>query len=136
MRSIARDLGRSPGSVTDEVKRSRTVAKGPGRGERVEDVPEDVCARLSTWPGTCDDCKLRRYHCSKKWRCEYSAARAQTLADGLLSETRRGVNGKECDFEGAMALIRFDVARGLSPAQIADGARPSSACTPRRSTAE
>lgn len=66
-------------------------------------------------------CRLRRYHCSKKWKCEYSAARAQALADGLLSEACRAVNAKEYDFERAMALIRSDVARGLSPAQISQG---------------
>lgn len=120
-RSMARDLGRSPASITDEVKRNRTVTKGPGRGERVADVPEDACARLSAWPWTCNGCKLRRCRCSKKFKCEYSAARAQALADELLSEARKGVSKKEYDFERAMALIRSDMARGLSPAQIAAG---------------
>lgn len=120
-RGVARDLGRSPASISDEARRNRTVAKGPGKGERVEAVPEDACARLQAWPWTCNGCRLRRYHCSKGFKCEYSAARAQALADGLLSEARRGVGKKEYDFEHAMALIRSDVARGLSPAQIADG---------------
>lgn len=120
-RSLARGLGRSPASITDEVKRNRTVAKGPGKGERVEEVPEDACARLSSWPWTCNGRRLRRCHCAKKFKCEYSAARAQTLASGLLSEARRGVSAKEYDFERAMATIRADVARGLSPAQIAEG---------------
>lgn len=120
-RAIARDLGRSPASIVDEVRRNRTITKGPGKGEPVTDVPDDVCVRLSAWPWTCNSCKYRRYHCSKKWKCEYSAARAQALANTLLSQSRRGVNKKEYDFESAMALIRADVARGLSPAQIAEG---------------
>ena len=120
-RSMARDLGRSPASITDEVKRNRTVAKDPGGGERAGDVPEDACERLQAWPWTCNGCRLRRYHCSKRFKCEYSAARAQALADGLLSEARKSVNEKEHDFERAMALIGSDVARGLSPAQIACG---------------
>jgi IS30 family transposase len=120
-RRTARDLGRSPASVADEVRRNRTVCKGPGKGEQVEGVPEGACPRLGRWPWTCNGCKLRRYHCSKAWRCEYSAARAQGLADGLLSEARRGANAREEDFEGMMAKIRSDVARGLSPAQIAAG---------------
>lgn len=45
-RPMARNLGRSPASITDEVKRNRTVAKDPGKGERVTDVAEDTCARL------------------------------------------------------------------------------------------
>lgn len=120
-RQTAHDLGRSAASITVEVKRNRAVCKGPGKGERVSEVPGDACARLLSWPHVCNGCKLRRYHCSKKWRCEYSAARAQALADGLLSEARCGVNAKEYDFEQAMALIRSDMARGLSPAQIAQG---------------
>lgn len=120
-RGVARDLGRSPASISDEVRRNRTVAKGPGRGERAADVPEDACARLLAWPWTCNGCQHRRHGCRRALRCEYSAARAQALADGLLSEARKGVNKKEYDFERAMAEIRADVARGLSPAQIAEG---------------
>ena len=120
-RGVARDLGRSPASISDEVRRNRTVAKGPGKGERAGEVPGDACARLQAWPWTCNGCQHRRYGCGKALRCEYSAARAQALADGLLSEARRGVNAREYDFERTMALIRSDVARGLSPAQIAEG---------------
>lgn len=32
-RRMARELGRSPSTVADEVSRNRTVAKGPGKGE-------------------------------------------------------------------------------------------------------
>ena len=69
----------------------------------------------------CNGCNRRRYHCSRRWRCEYSAARAQALADGLLSEARRGVDCDEERFGWMMDRIHADVARGLSPAQIAQG---------------
>ena len=52
------------------------------------------------------------------FRCEYSAARAQLLADGELSAARRGVDRTEEEFESIAAKIRADLARGLSPAQI------------------
>ena len=42
-RGIARSLGRSNATVSDEVRRNRTVAKGPGKGGRVEGVPEHFC---------------------------------------------------------------------------------------------
>ena len=45
-RAMARDLGRSQSSVADEVRRNRTVTRGPGKGSRVESVPEGACARL------------------------------------------------------------------------------------------
>ena len=83
-RAMARDLGRSQSSVADEVRRNRTVTRGPGKGSRVESVPEGACARLRGWPHVCNGCNRRRYHCSMPFRCEYSAARAQLLADGEL----------------------------------------------------
>ena len=118
-RQMARELGRSPSTVADEVARNRTVAKGPGKGERVRDAPGDACPRLLSWPRCCNGCRYRRYHCGRKWRCEYSAARAQALADAELRESRIGVDRTEAEFEYAMGLIRADVARGLSPQQIA-----------------
>lgn len=119
-RAMARDLGRSQSSVADEVRRNHTVARGPGKGSRVESVPEGACARLRGWPHVCNGCNKRRYHCSMPFRCEYSAARAQLLADGELSAARRGVDRAEEEFESIAAKIRADLARGLSPAQIAD----------------
>ena len=118
-RSIARDLGRSPSSITDEIRRNRTVCKGPGKGERVIDVPEGqvICPKLESWPWVCNGCRLRRYHCSRTWRCEYSAMRAQAIADKELKDARRGVNREEVELEEAMAAIRADTARGLSPAR-------------------
>lgn len=106
-RSLARGLGRSPVSITDEVKRNRTVAKGPGKDERVEEMPEDACVRLSSWPWTCNGCRLRRYHCTKKFKCEHSAARAQTLADELLSAARRGGPGPLARPDSGRARIRI-----------------------------
>lgn len=84
-RQMARDLGRSPSTVADEVARNRTVSKGPGKGERVRDAPEDACPKLLSWPRCCNGCRNLRYRsCSRRWRCEYSAARAQALADAEL----------------------------------------------------
>lgn len=102
-RAMARDLGRSQSSVADEVRRNRTVTRGPGKGGRVESVPEGACARLRGWPHVCNGCNKRRYHCSMPFRCEYSAARAQLLADGTLSAARRGVDRSEAEFEAIAA---------------------------------
>lgn len=122
-RAMARDLGRSPSTIADEVKRNRTVCKGPGIGERVADPPAGgvICPKLETWPRVCNGCKYRRYHCSRTWRCEYSTTRAQALADTELKDARKGVNHTEGAFEDIMDTLRFDVARGLSPAQIVGG---------------
>ena len=87
-RRMARELGRSPSTVADEVARNRTVAKGPGKGERVRGVPDDACPKLLSWPRCCNGCRNLRYRCCRRWRCEYSAARAQALADAELRESR------------------------------------------------
>lgn len=120
-REMARDLGRSPSSVVDEIRRNRTVARGPGKGERVAEAPATACRRLLSWPWVCNGCKRRRYHCSMPWRCEHSATRAQRLADELLADARRGVNRSEEEFELIMSCVRADLGRGLSPAQICLG---------------
>ena len=120
-RQMARELGRSPSTVADEVARNRTVAKGPGKGERVRGVPEDACPKLLSWPHCCNGCSSRRLRCSRRWGCEYSAARAQALADAELRESRIGVDRTEAEFEYVMGLIRYDVSRGLSPQQVALG---------------
>ena len=118
-RQMARELGRSPSTVADEVARNRTVSRGPNKGGRVSGAPDGACPRILEWPHCCNGCRFRRYHCSRKWRCEYSAARAQALADAELRESRMGVDRDEAEFERAMEIIRSDVARGLSPQQIA-----------------
>lgn len=124
-RSMARDLGRSASTVHDEVVRNRVVTKGPGRGGNVAGTDGSqagglkVCARLLAWPFCCNGCRYRRYHCTYKWRCEYLAADAQDLADEDQVEPRRGVDMDMQRFEVAASLIREDLARGLSPQQIA-----------------
>lgn len=119
-RQIARDLGRSPSTVVDEVTRNRTVQRGPRRGERVSEPPADACALLLRWPRVCNGCRyFRSRSCNRPWRCEYSAARAQALADEELRESRRGVDCDEAGMAMKLAAIRSDIARGLSPQQIA-----------------
>lgn len=126
-RSMARDLGRSASTVHDEVVRNRVVTKGPGKGDNVtatdgsQSGGAKVCPKLISWPYCCNGCRFRRYHCTYPWRCEYVAADAQAFADEDQVEPRRGVDMDMEHFELAVSLIRSDLARGLSPQQIADG---------------
>ena len=123
---MARDLGRSASTVHDEVVRNRVVTKGPGKGENVSDTAGSqagdlrVCPKLLSWPYCCNGCKYRRYHCTSKWRCEYLASSAQGFADEDQVEPRRGVDMDRERFELAVSCIKDDLARGLSPQQIAD----------------
>ena len=94
----------------------------PGKGSRVESVPEGACARLRGWPHVCNGRDKRRYRCSMPFRCEYSAARAQLLADGELSAARRGVSPHG---GGVRVHRRQDQGRpGPRPVAGADSRRP------------
>lgn len=131
-RSIAEDLGRSPSTVFCEVKRNRVVKRGPGKGEKVADVPEDACPKLPSWPYACNGCRLRSCHCPKRWQAEYRAARAQALADEELSASRRGTGKTREQFERIMGCVKEGLARGLSPEQIVAsyglGVSPATIC--------
>ena len=90
-RPIAEDLGRSPSAVFCGVERNRAVKRGPGKGEKAADVPEDACPKLPSWPYACNGCRLRNHHCPRRRQAGCRAARAQALADGELSASRRGI---------------------------------------------
>lgn len=125
-RSMARDLGRSASTVHDEVVRNRVVTKGPGKGDNVVGTDgtqageAKLCPKLLSWPYCCNGCRYRRYHCTYRWRCEYVASSAQEFAEEDMVEPRRGVDMDRERFELAVSLIRSDLARGLSPQQIAE----------------
>ena len=123
---MAADLGRSPSTVHDEVVRNRVVTRGPGRGDNVDSTDgsaapsgQRACPKLLAWPFCCNGCAYRRVGCSYRWRCEYLAADAQAFAEEDQVEPRRGVDMDPAGFELAISLIRGDLARGLSPQQIA-----------------
>ncbi len=125
-RSMARDLGRSASTVHDEVVRNRVVTRGPGKGDNVEGTDgrhakgRRTCPKLLSWPFCCNGCSYRRMRCSYGWRCEYLADDAQAFADEDQVGPRRGVDMDREGFELAVSLIRADLARGLSPQQIAE----------------
>lgn len=119
-REIAASIGRSPSTVTDEVRRNRTWAHKDCRGMRAGSIPEQQrrCEHLLRWPWVCNGCSAFPRPCGRKHRCEYSAIFAQALADSTLSDARRGINAREEDFERIAFTIRDDVCRGMSPEQI------------------
>ncbi len=82
---MARELGRSPSTVADEVARNRTVCRGPNKGGRAAKAPEDACPKLLEWPHCCNGCSFRRYHCSRKW-IGYTILDRNTREEGRLRE--------------------------------------------------
>lgn len=118
-REIAGSIGRSPAAVTEEVKRHRTWKDGERRGETVPDDPEEAsCPHLKGWPWTCNGCMAYGRKCGRRQRMEYKASLAQAASERTRSESRRGINRREGDFEKIAFEIRSDVLDGKSPEQI------------------
>ena len=118
-REIARSIGRSPAAVTEEVKRHRTWKDGERRGEIVPEDPEGVsCSHLRRWPWTCNGCMAYSRKCGRRQRMEYKASLAQAASEKTRSESRRGINRREEDFERIAFEIRSDILDGKSPEQI------------------
>ena len=121
-REIARELGRSPSTVSAEVASHRFVtAPKSRRGERV-DASADLsaaCPRLAAWPRCCNGCgRYRAIGCKRRPHVFYDARAAQLCADSVLASSRRGIDADEPAAAEALALIRDGLARGLSPEQL------------------
>ena len=123
-REIARELGRSPSTVSAEVASHRFVtAPKSRRGERV-DASADLsaaCPRLAAWPRCCNGCgRYRAIGCKRRPHVFYEARAAQLCADSVLVSSRRGIDADE---PAAAARLRGDkrdgLRRGLSPEQMA-----------------
>ena len=121
-RQIARELGRSPSTVSAEVASHRFVtAPKARRGERV-DASADLsaaCPRLAAWPRCCNGCgRYRAIGCKRRPHVFYEARAAQLCADSVLVSSRRGIDADEPAAAAALALIRDGLGRGLSPEQL------------------
>ena len=117
-REIARELNRAPSSISYEIKTNSTISRGVNKGEKVGELPKGVCPKLLTFPHVCNGCRQWHFHCSRKFRCEYDATLAQSLADQVKVSSRKGVDMEESEFEYIIEIIRHDLSRGLSPSQI------------------
>lgn len=97
-REIARELGRSPSTVSAEVASHRFVtAPKARRGERG---------------------RYRAIGCKRRPHVFYEARAAQLCADSVLVSSRRGIDADEPAAAEALARIRDGLRRGLSPEQL------------------
>ena len=122
-RQIARELGRSPSTVSAEVASHRFVtAPKARRGERV-DASTDLsaaCPRLAAWPRCCNGCgRYRAIGCKRRPHVFYEARAAQLCADSVLVSSRRGIDADEPAAAARLEAIRGCLRRGLSPEQMA-----------------
>lgn len=119
-RAIARELGRSPSTVSDEVARHRYVSSPKSMaGEPAPEGIGEACPRLAGWPRCCNGCAKRGgYGCNRRPKAFYRAKLAQGAADRELSEARRGLDEDEASMGRKLAVIKGAISRGLSPAQV------------------
>ena len=98
-REIARELGRSPSTVSAEVASHRFVtAPKSRRGERVDGSADlsAACPRLAAWPRCCNGCgRYRAMGCKRRPHVFYEARAAQLCADSVLASSRRGIDADE-----------------------------------------
>ena len=115
-REIARELGRSPSTVSAEVASHRFVtAPKARRGERV-DASADLsaaCPRLAAWPRCCNGCgRYRAIGCKRRPHVFYEARAAQLCADSVLVSSRRGIDADEPAAAARLEAIRDCLRRG------------------------
>ena len=116
-RKIAREFGRAPSTVANEVERHRFVTSPQARYGEPAPAAEELaaaCPRLGSWPRCCNGCGHRRaYGCSKRPRVFYGAQATQCAADEELCESRRGgrrpARGSRAAFEVLPEDERRDV---------------------------
>ena len=122
-RGIAREVGRSPSTVSAEVASHRFVtAPRERRGERVDGSADlsAACPRLAAWPRCCNGCgRYRAVGCKRRPHVFYDARAAQLCADSVLVSSRRGIDADEPAAAAMLDAIRGCLRRGLSPEQMA-----------------
>ena len=121
-REIARELGRSPSTVSAEVASHRFVTAPRSRGGERVDASADLsaaCPGLAAWPRCCNGCgRYRALGCKRRPHVFYDARAAQLCADSVLVSSRRGIDAGEDAAARALALIRDCLRRGISPEQM------------------
>ena len=104
-RAIARLIGRSPSTVSREVRENRHV-----RAFR-----RTACDALTRAPWVCNGCRKNRYGCNRGNRFAYEAQVAQRASDERRSDSRRGIDMEPGRAEAALAHIKDGIGRGQWP---------------------
>lgn len=117
---IAKELDRSPSTISREIKRNKTIGSPLSRqGERAtEETMQDHLRQPNQLCGVCNGCKYAHVSCSSKIKVFYTARYAQRIAEENLKDSRRGIDNTEASVALKLSIISSDVPRGLSPAHI------------------
>ena len=112
-KNIARRVGKSPTTVSREVKKHMTaqplsVNRTKSDGTAIEDKP---CPYLLKAPFVCNPCKKRRGNCAFQKQL-YIAKTAQAEYETLLREAREGIPLNKEEFWDADAIIAQGIKKG------------------------
>lgn len=120
IRSIAAALGRSPSTVSREVRANRVPASPSVRQRPREGWAEPTCPRLARAPWVCDGCPRAGGACGHaKWA--YRAGDASLLSAARRSESRMGIDMEPERAREALAAVSDGLGRGLSPYAVSRG---------------
>lgn len=106
-KEIARALGKSPSTISREIKRHTYM-----EANSFTKQPEAVCPQLAAPPFVCNGCpKKSRSSCSLT-RHVYIARRAQEEYENLLKDSRSGIPLKKSSFDELDRIISGAVRSG------------------------
>ena len=110
-KDIARRVGKSPTTISREVKKHLTIKEAPVKRTRADGTHIDkTCPSLLAAPFVCNPCEKVR-HCSYQKQFYYAKV-AQKEYEALLVESREGIPLNKEEFYEADAIITEGIKKG------------------------
>jgi IS30 family transposase len=118
-KDIARRVGKSPSTISREVKKNLIVKEAPVKHTKADGTPivGKPCPKLMKAPFVCNPCEKHRFHCAYQKQFYY-AKPAQKSYETLLVESREGIPLNKQEFYEADAIIAEGIKKGQRLYQI------------------
>ena len=112
-KAIARRVGKSPTTISREVKKHLILKEAPARHSREDGSSTEgkQCPELLKAPFVCNPCKKSRGYCTYQKQLYY-AKPAQQAYETLLVEAREGIPLNKQEFYEADAIITDGIKKG------------------------
>jgi IS30 family transposase len=112
-KTIARRIGKSPTTVSREVKKHFIVKEAPVKHTKLDGAPIQgkICPKLLQAPFVCNPCEKHRSHCAYQKQFYY-AKPAHRAYESLLVEAREGIPLNKREFYEADAIITAGIKKG------------------------
>ena len=110
-KSIAQRTGKSPTTISREVKKHLTIKEASVKNTKLDGTPiVKTCTNLIKAPFVCNPCK-KNHHCSHQKQFYYAKV-AQKEYEALLVESREGIPLNKQEFYEADAVITEGIKKG------------------------